>query len=109
MLTLERLLAERQALEDEVVAALHNGTEEAATSALKKAAHHYIDAVKLAINPTPRPLVFVAVFVLGLLRGCLIQAAPDAERAAADLAELWDVTATTVELPRFRKEDGNVE
>ncbi len=105
MMTLEQLLTERQVLADELIAEHKKPDNDRFAEALRKMTTNYIEALKLAINPTPKPVAFVAIFALGLMRTAILQDAPEAEKSEKLLADLWDVSATTIRTPRIKRRE----
>ena len=103
MKTMDELITERQMLVDEVIAEHQKPDDEGFAEALRKMTTNYIEALKLALNPTPHPVAFIAIFALGLMRNAILQDAPDAEESSKLLAELWDVSSTTVRTPRIKR------
>lgn len=108
-MTLEHLLTERQVLVDKMIAEQKKNDDEGFAEALRKMTCNYIEALKLALNPTPQPVAFIAIFALGLMRTAILQDVPEAEESEKLLADLWDVTTTTIELPRIKRKEEDTD
>lgn len=102
--TLEQLLAEREPLADKLVLA-SGGKEEEFYRVCKEVAQHFLESIRLVMNPVPEPAAFLAIFVLRKFADYLAAQAPGADDIAKDFAEIMGVRTTSIKFPRMKKKD----
>lgn len=106
--TLEQLLAEREPLADKLVLA-SGGTEKEFYGVCKEVARHFLESIRLVMNPVPEPAAFLAIFALRKFADNLAAQVPGADDIAKDFAELVDVRTTSIKFPRIKKKGENGE
>ena len=106
--TLEQLLAEREPLADKLVLA-SGGKEEEFRRVCKEVAQHFLDSIRLVMNPVPEPAAFLAIFALRKFADNIAAQTPGADDIAKDFAEIMDVRTTSIKFPRIKKKGENGE
>lgn len=106
--SLEKLLAEREALTDKL---LNTPKEDdlAFLSVCNEIAMHFFKSLETVMNQTPEPLAFLAIFTLRHFADSIARQVDGAEEAANDYVSLVDVETISLKLPHLKRKKDEEE